>query len=121
MPPRCAIVPPVPVPYREPLFARLAERGRIEPRVVYLSGVQPGWDMRPDWFSPTGSYPYEILAARQRRRAGRTPILLPTGLAERAGALGRQVRGVLGVRAGHLARPGLVPAPRPSRSWCSAS
>ena len=82
MPPRCAIVPPVPVPYREPLFARLAERGRIEPHVVYLSGVQPGWDMRPDWFSPAGSYPHEILVARQRRRAGRTPILVPSGLGE---------------------------------------
>jgi glycosyltransferase involved in cell wall biosynthesis len=78
---RCAIVPPVPVPYREPLFARLAERERIGPRVIYLSATQPGWDMRPDWFSVAGSYPHEVLQARQRERAGRSPLVLPRGLA----------------------------------------
>ena len=81
MPVRCAILPPVPVPYREPLFARLAQRARIVPRVIYLSATQPGWDMRPEWFSAAGSYPHEILQARQRRRAGRSPVLLPKGLA----------------------------------------
>jgi glycosyltransferase involved in cell wall biosynthesis len=81
VPVRCAILAPVPVPYREPLFARLAQRARIDPRVIYLSATQPGWDMRPEWFSAAGSYPHEMLDARQRRRAGRSPVLLPKGLA----------------------------------------
>jgi glycosyltransferase involved in cell wall biosynthesis len=80
VPVRCAILPPVPVPYREPLFARLAERGRIEPRVVYLAGAQPGWDMRPDWFGARGAYDREVLRSWQRRRLGRTPQMLPRGL-----------------------------------------
>jgi glycosyltransferase involved in cell wall biosynthesis len=86
VPVRCAIVPPVPVPYREPLFARLAERGRITPRVIYLAEAQPGWDMRPDWFAARGGYDHELLRARQRRRPGRTPLMLPRGL---GGALRR--------------------------------
>ena len=89
MPVRCAIVPPVPVPYREPLFARLAERGRISPRVIYLAGGQPGWDQRPDWFAAGGGYEHEILRSWQRRRPGRTPLMLARGLGaalRRAGA-----------------------------------
>ena len=86
MPVRCAILPPVPVPYREPLFTRLAERGRITPRVIYLAEAQPGWDMRPDWFAARGGYDHELLRARQRRRPGRTPLMLPRGL---GGALRR--------------------------------
>ena len=69
------------MPYREPLFARLTDRAKIDPRVIYLSATQPGWDMRPEWFAAAGSYPHEILQARQRRRAGRSPVLLPKGLA----------------------------------------
>ncbi|HEY1273379.1 MAG TPA: glycosyltransferase family 4 protein [Thermoleophilaceae bacterium] len=80
MPPRVAILPPVPVPYREPLFARLAERGRVSPRVIYLSGAQPGWDMRADWFPDSHSYESEVLRAWQRPRAGRTPVTVPRGL-----------------------------------------
>lgn len=83
---RCAIVSPVPVPYREPLFEGLARRGRIAPRVIYLSGTQAGWDMSPDWFSTAGSYPREILRSRQRKRPGRSPLVVPSGL---AGALER--------------------------------
>jgi glycosyltransferase involved in cell wall biosynthesis len=83
---RCAILPPVPVPYREPLFARLAERGRIAPRVIYLSGAQPGWDQRADWFQARGGYESEVLRAWQRRRPGRTPLMLARGL---GAALGR--------------------------------
>jgi len=86
VPVRCAIVPPVPVPYREPLFARLAERGRITPRVIYLAGGQPGWDMRADWFSAGAGYDFEVLRSWQRRRAGRTPQMVARGL---GGALGR--------------------------------
>jgi glycosyltransferase involved in cell wall biosynthesis len=80
VPVRCAIVPPVPVPYREPLFARLADRGRITPRVIYLAGGQPGWDMRADWFSAGAGYDFEVLRSWQRRRAGRTPQMLARGL-----------------------------------------
>jgi glycosyltransferase involved in cell wall biosynthesis len=86
VPVRCAILAPVPVPYREPLFARLAERGRIAPRVIYLAGVQPGWDQRPDWFGARGDYEREVLSSWQRRRAGRTPLMLARGL---GGALRR--------------------------------
>jgi glycosyltransferase involved in cell wall biosynthesis len=86
VPVRCAIVPPVPVPYREPLFARLAERGRITPRVIYLAGGQPGWDVRADWFRAGAGYDFEILRSWQRRRPGRTPQMLARGL---GGALRR--------------------------------
>jgi glycosyltransferase involved in cell wall biosynthesis len=75
-----AILPPVPVPYREPLFTRLAARGRIEPRVIYLSGAQPGWDQRPEWFAGRVGYPSEVLSAWQRSRPGRTPLMLARGL-----------------------------------------
>ncbi len=80
MPVRCAILPPVPVPYREPLFARLAERGRVAPRVIYLSASQPGWDQRADWFPAQHAYESELLRARQRARPGRSPLTVPRGL-----------------------------------------
>jgi glycosyltransferase involved in cell wall biosynthesis len=80
VPVRCAILPPVPVPYREPLFSLLAARGRIEPRVIYLTGAQPGWDQRPDWFGAGGGYPAETLRAWQRSRPGRTPQMIVRGL-----------------------------------------
>jgi glycosyltransferase involved in cell wall biosynthesis len=80
VPPRIAIVAPVPVPYREPLFRTLAERAAIEPRVVYLSGSQPGWDQPPGWFAAGEGYPSELLAARQRARPGRSPLSVPRGL-----------------------------------------
>jgi glycosyltransferase involved in cell wall biosynthesis len=68
------------VPYREPLFERLAARGRIEPRVIYLAGAQPGWDQRPEWFGARGGYESEVLRSWQRRRPGRTPVMLARGL-----------------------------------------
>ena len=80
MPVRCAILPPVPVPYREPLFARLARRGRIAPRIIYLAGSQPGWDQRPDWVAARGGYESETLRSWQRRRPGRAPLTLARGL-----------------------------------------
>lgn len=76
----CAIIAPVPVPYRAPLFERLAARGRIAPRVIYLAGGQPGWDQRSDWFSGAGGYDREVLRSFQRRRAGRTPVMVARGL-----------------------------------------
>jgi glycosyltransferase involved in cell wall biosynthesis len=81
VPVRCAILAPVPVPYREPLFERLAARGRIAPRVIYLAAAQPGWDQRPEWFAARGGYDSEVLRSWQRRRAGRTPLMLARGLA----------------------------------------
>jgi glycosyltransferase involved in cell wall biosynthesis len=81
-----AILAPVPVPYREPLFRALAARGRIEPYVIYLSGAQPGWDQRPEWFAGRGGYRSEVLNAWQRPRAGRTPVMLARGI---GAALGR--------------------------------
>ena len=80
MPPRCAILPPVPVPYREPLFEALAERGRIQPKVIYQAGLQPGWDQRPDWFPARHPYEASALRAWQRPRPGRTPVVIPRGV-----------------------------------------
>ena len=77
---RCAILAPVPVPYREPLFERLSARDRIAPRVIYSARGQPGWDQRQDWFTAPGGYDSEVLRSFQRRRAGRTPVMLARGL-----------------------------------------
>ena len=74
------ILPPVPVPYREPLFARLAERGRIGLRVIYQAGRQPGWDMRADWFPESHPYEASALRAWQLRRPGRSPVVAGWGL-----------------------------------------
>lgn len=68
------------MPYREPLFASLAEGDRIEPRVIYLSGAQPGWDQRPEWFPERHAYPSEVLRSWQRRRPGRSPLTIARGL-----------------------------------------
>jgi glycosyltransferase involved in cell wall biosynthesis len=80
VPPRVAILPPVPVPYREPLFRALASRGRIEPRVVYLAGSQEGWDQPREWFAGREGYPSEVLSGWQRARAGRSPVTVARGL-----------------------------------------
>ena len=81
MPPSVTILAPVPVPYREPLFRALAVRGRVAPRVVYLSGGQAGWDQPADWFSSAEGYPSEVLHAWQRGRPGRSPVTFARGLA----------------------------------------
>jgi glycosyltransferase involved in cell wall biosynthesis len=78
--PRAAILPPVPVPYREPLFRALAERGRVHPHVIYLAPSQPGWDQPSEWFSEAAGYGSEILSAWQRGRPGRAPITLSKGV-----------------------------------------
>jgi glycosyltransferase involved in cell wall biosynthesis len=78
--PRCAIIAPVPVPYRNPLYERLAARGRIAPRVIYLATAQPGWDQQADWFGTAGGYDSETLRSFQTRRPGRTPLMLARGL-----------------------------------------
>jgi glycosyltransferase involved in cell wall biosynthesis len=105
---RCAILPPVPVPYREPLFTRLAERRHIEPLVIYQAGGQPGWDQRPEWFPAEHAYSARQLRSWQRVRPGRSPVVLPRGL-------GRALRTV---------RPDCVvsweygPATLRSLAWC---
>jgi len=80
---RCAIVPPTPVPYREPLFRSLNERDDLDIRVIYQSAGQPSWDVPSDWFPTEHPYPSVHLRSWQRRRAGRTPVLWPHGI-ERA-------------------------------------
>lgn len=80
MPPHVAILPPVPVPYREPLFRALFERGRVHPHVIYLAASQPGWDQPSGWFSEAAGYGSEILSGWQRGRSGRSPITLPRGI-----------------------------------------
>ncbi len=77
---RCAIVPPTPVPYREPLFRALHERDDLDIRVIYQSAGQPSWDVPSDWFPREHPYPAVHLRSRQRRRAGRTPMQWPHGL-----------------------------------------
>jgi GalNAc-alpha-(1->4)-GalNAc-alpha-(1->3)-diNAcBac-PP-undecaprenol alpha-1,4-N-acetyl-D-galactosaminyltransferase len=81
VPPRVAILAPVPVPYREPLFRSLAQRGRVDPHVIYLSASQPGWDQPAAWFPASHDYPSELLPAWQRSRTGRSPVTLPLGVA----------------------------------------
>lgn len=80
---RCAIVPPVPVPYREPLWDALARDEELALRVIYQSDRQPGWDMPAAWFPHEHAYEAVHLRSRQRARAGGTPIIWPRGL-ERA-------------------------------------
>ena len=77
---RCAIVPPTPVPYREPLFRALSDRSELELCVIYQSAGQPSWDVPTDWFPHEHPYPAVHLTAWQRRRAGRTPLISPRGL-----------------------------------------
>jgi glycosyltransferase involved in cell wall biosynthesis len=80
---RCAVVPPAPVPYREPLFRALADRPELELRVIYQAAASAGWNQAQDWFPHHHPYDAVHLGALQRRRAGRTPVVWPRGL-ERA-------------------------------------
>lgn len=80
MPPNVTILPPVPVPYREPLFRALADRGHVIPHVVYLAASQPGWDQPESWFSDAEGYRSDVLRSWQRPRPGRTPITVPRGI-----------------------------------------
>ena len=81
MPLRAAILSPVPVPYREPLFRALAERGLVTPHVVYLSAGQAGWDQPAEWFASAEGYSSEVLSAWQRSRPGRSPVTFARGVA----------------------------------------
>jgi glycosyltransferase involved in cell wall biosynthesis len=77
---RCAVVPPAPVPYREPLFSELARSRRVALRVIYQSSSTRAWDQPREWFPRTHSYDAVHLDGRHRPRAGRTPIAVPRGL-----------------------------------------
>lgn len=77
---RCAVVPPVPVPYREPLFARLASAGGLELLVIYQAPGAPGWDQPGAWFPERHAYDAIHLRAWQRSRPGRSPLLWPRRL-----------------------------------------
>ena len=82
----CAIVPPVPVPYREPLFQRLARRPELAIRVIYQAASQPSWDQAAGWFPADHGYDAEHLRPLHIARRGRSPITWPRGL---EGALSR--------------------------------
>ncbi len=79
----CAIVPPVPVPYREPLFQRLAQRPELAVRVIYQAASQASWDQAAGWFPTDHGYDAEHLRPLHLARRGRSPITWPRGL-ERA-------------------------------------
>ena len=81
LPLRCAVVPPAPAPYREPLFRALAER--LELSVIYQSRAQPSWDQASNWSAKEHEYPAIHLRSWQHARPGRTPIVWSRGL-ERA-------------------------------------
>ncbi|HLM27083.1 MAG TPA: glycosyltransferase family 4 protein [Thermoleophilaceae bacterium] len=80
MPVRCAVLPPVAVPYREPLFALMGQNPEIALRVVYQSQGQPGWDQPEGWFSSDHPYDAVALGSRQHARPGRTPVVVPRGV-----------------------------------------
>ncbi len=80
MPVRCAVLPPVAVPYREPLFALVAQSPEVDLRVIYQSEGQPGWDQPAGWFASDHPYDAVALGSRQRARPGRTPVVVPRGV-----------------------------------------
>lgn len=88
---RVAVVPPVPVPYREPLFAALAARPHLALRVIYQSASAPGWDQPADWFPVDHAYDSGVLRSRQLPRRGRPPVVWPTGLERELQAFGPDV------------------------------
>jgi glycosyltransferase involved in cell wall biosynthesis len=88
---RCAIVPPVPVPYREPLFQRLAALPDLAVKVVYQAASQPSWDQARDWFPDRHGYDAVHLRPRQLARGGRSPITWPQGLERELSRFGPEV------------------------------
>jgi glycosyltransferase involved in cell wall biosynthesis len=73
-------VPPVPVPYREPLFTALARRPSLVLRVIYQAGRVAAWDQNAGWFPVEHEYDAVVLRSRQRGRVERTPLIVPVGL-----------------------------------------
>jgi glycosyltransferase involved in cell wall biosynthesis len=84
-------LPPVAVPYREPLFELLAANPSLRLRVIYQAAGQPGWDQPAGWFSSDHSYDSTALRSGQRSRPGRTPLVLPRGLGRELGRFDPQV------------------------------
>jgi glycosyltransferase involved in cell wall biosynthesis len=80
---RCAVVPPAPAPYREPLFSALSAGERISLRVIYQASRPTSWDQPSAWFASERAYEALYLPAYERARPGRTPVIWPRGL-ERA-------------------------------------
>jgi glycosyltransferase involved in cell wall biosynthesis len=88
---RCAVVPPAPAPYREPLFAALSASDRIALRVIYQSPGPASWDQPPAWFTGNRAYEAISLPAHERPRPGRTPIVWPRGLERALSTFGAHV------------------------------
>lgn len=86
---RCAVVPPAPVPYREPLFRGLAERLTL--RVIYQAAASTGWNQAAGWFPHEHAYDAVHLRSAQRRRPGRTPVVWPRGLERELRSFGPEV------------------------------
>ena len=63
-PPRVAVLAPVPVPYREPLFRMLSERERIDLRVAYLAAAHARLDEVARLLGRTDYRP-DVYAGRQ--------------------------------------------------------
>lgn len=78
---RCAVLAPAAAPYREPLFAALAARDDLQLRVLYLARRLAGWNVDAGWYATEHAYDARFLSARQRARAGRSPITVPSGVA----------------------------------------
>jgi glycosyltransferase involved in cell wall biosynthesis len=74
------VLAPAAVPYREPLFTALAARADLRLRVLYGAERLAGWDVGADWLSRKHGYDAAFLPALQRRRAGRSPIMLTRGV-----------------------------------------
>ncbi len=91
VPVRCAVLPPVAVPYREPLFSRLGQSPALTLRVIYQSEGQPGWDQPAGWFSHEHAYDAVALGSRQRARLGRTPVVVPRALGRALSAFHSEV------------------------------
>ena len=90
-PVRCAVVPPAPVPYREPLFAYLARSERVALRVIYQSSSTRAWDQPREWFPRRHAYDAVHLDAHHRPRTGRTPVTVPRDLGKALAAFNPDV------------------------------
>ena len=63
--------------------ARLPSSPALALRVIYQTAASAGWNQAQSWFPERHAYDAVHLPARQRKRAGRTPVVWPRGL-ERA-------------------------------------
>lgn len=113
---RLALLLPVPVPYREPLLALLAERGRVEPHVLYARSHQHSWQQPRAWFP--SDHPYPALTLRSFEIAWRrrpTPLLVPHGVGKALDAVEPDC--VLSSEFGPLTWAAIAWARRRGRPW----